>query len=386
MESIEIGRAAIDAIDQKLLELFLERMDWAQQIGEYKRQYHLNVTDMGREKEIIDRLLLSVDQPALQMAVAGLWDRLFSVSRDLQATDASISRPDLLRLQELFRLEDLPAVVIEPTVSFPGTTGSYSDEALSRYFPAAVKVEAPTFAVAMQLLMQEAVQLVILPIENSSTGSIGATYDLLVSHDCYLVGEIILPIHHCLLAPEGADCNTIREVYSHQQGFSQCRDYLHNYPDWQKIPYFNTAIAARKVAESQNIQQAAIASSFAAFHYKLQILAENIEDQDQNQTRFAVVGRQLEVKPGSNRISLLFEIEHQAGSLYEILSIFAHFRLNLCKLESRPIGSGTFRYRFFADLEGDLRDIPTQQALFEAGRKCNFIKLLGAYSAAQSRS
>ena len=217
----------------------------------------------------------------------------------------------------------------------------------------------------------------VLPIENSSTGAIRQIYDLLTQYECYMVGETTVRVEHCLLAPKGATEDSITHVYSHEQGLFQCERYLNAHPSWKQVPQADTAGSAQMVARSGDITKAAICSARAAELYGLEILARAINHNTQNTTRFVVVSPRLELRPGADKISTLFVLPHEAGSLHEVLTVFNVHGLNLVKLESRPLPERSWEYMFFLEFTGAPDDPAVGDALHELAQTTGEFRVLG---------
>ena len=219
----------------------------------------------------------------------------------------------------------------------------------------------------------------VLPLENSSAGQVGDVYDLLTRYDNTIVGEYYLPVRHCLLGLQGADIDKIQTVYSHPQGLMQCGKFLNEHSSWQQISQANTAMAAQKVIKENNPKTAAIASETAAKLYGLEILEEGINDNKTNTTRFIIVSRKKCYRRDASKISIMFEIPHESGSLYTILSHMIYNDLNMTKIESRPIPEQPFEYRFFVDFEGNLADAAVENAILGIKEEAARLKILGNY-------
>lgn len=268
----------------------------------------------------------------------------------------------------------------EPRVAYAGTRGSYGEEASLAFFKNSGELfPFKTFEDVFTALNQGTVDYGVLPIENSSTGSIAAVYDLLSRYQYYIVGEEEIRVHHCLLAPKGATFETIEAVYSHPQGFSQSQEFLDNYPHWQCIPYYNTAIGAAHVAEQNDPGMAAIASRRAGEIYDLEVLAENINFSQTNVTRFVVISREIELFENPSRVSIAFRLPHRPGALYEIIGIFSVFSLNLCKIESRPLLKENWEYLFFIDFTGNISQNTLVNLLPIIQEKVEYFQFLGYY-------
>ncbi len=287
----------------------------------------------------------------------------------------------LMRYRESQRSTRQP--VADPIIAYAGTTGSYAEEAAISFFgEASHRLAHGSFSDVFKSLTGGGADYGVLPIENSSTGSIAAVYDLLSRFTCSITGEVELAIHHCLMALPGSRLSDIREVYSHEQGFSQSADFLSAHPDWKCIPWHNTAIAAEMVAASGNPHFAAIASERAARLHGLTLLAQSINAQSTNTTRFVVVSPVPEDRPRRNKISLVFNLPHQVGALYHLLGIFERNHLNLCKIESRPVPGVPWEYLFFLDFLGEVPAGPLDQILREVFASTRQFYFLGNYEAA----
>jgi chorismate mutase/prephenate dehydratase len=219
----------------------------------------------------------------------------------------------------------------------------------------------------------------VLPIENSSAGIVSENYDLLVEYDNYIVGEQIIPIEHALLGLPGASLSEVRTVYSHPQALMQCAGYLEEHRDWEKISLKNTAMAARKVKEDGDPAQAAIAGKTNADIYGLQVLDSAIQDNKNNSTRFIIVTGRKIYRKKAEKMSICFEIPHESGSLYRMLSHFIYNSLNMTNIQSRPIGGKNWEYRFFVDFEGTFEDTAVQNAMRGLKEETTYLKILGTY-------
>lgn len=271
-------------------------------------------------------------------------------------------------------------ITTEPRVAYGGTRGSYGEEASLAFFNNQCQLfPCKTFDEVFDALSQRKMDYGVLPIENSSTGSIAAVYDLLSRYQYYIVGEEEIHAHHCLLAPKGANFETIEEVYSHPQGFSQSLEFLNDYPHWKCIPYYNTAISAAYVAEKNDPKMAAIASRRAGEIYDLEILAENINFSQTNVTRFVIISRDVELFENPSRVSIAFHLPHRPGALYEIIGIFSVFSLNLCKIESRPLLKENWEYLFFIDFTGNISQNTLINLIPIIQEKVEYFQFLGYY-------
>lgn len=268
-------------------------------------------------------------------------------------------------------------------VGYQGVPGAYSHLALQQYF-AGQPVKAHNFMLfedVVAAVMDGTVRYGVLPIENSSTGGITEVYDLVRRYGAFIVGEKIVKVEHCLLGIPGATLDDIREVYSHPQGFSQCRAFFKEHPAMEQFNYYNTAKAAEMVANKKDIHKAAVAGAQAADQYGLAILARGINTNQSNYTRFIIISRQQELAPDADKITLIVSLKHQPGSLYRVLSHFARYQINMTNIESRPIPGRPWEYYFHMDITGHLTDEAVQKALADLPEDTTECKILGNYRA-----
>ncbi len=267
-------------------------------------------------------------------------------------------------------------------IAFQGTEGAYSEEALLRVFPEATPLGFPTFHQVFAAVEKGEAELGVVPVENTTAGSINQTYDLLLESDLHVIGEIIHRVEHCLLAPKGVGLKELKAVKSHPQALAQCDGFLARM-GLTPIPVFDTAGAAKALAENPEPGVGAIASRRAGELYGLEVLAEGIEDYPHNYTRFFIIGREEAPRgEGPYKTSIVFAVRHRPGGLLEALQVFAEAGVNLTKLESRPRRDKPFSYLFYLDLEGHVEDPGPAQALLTLLRRVAFLKVLGSYPAA----
>jgi len=270
--------------------------------------------------------------------------------------------------------------VTSPRVVYQGEPGAYSEEAAAGFFGEEVQARGlPWFGDVFSALAEGSADYAVLPIENSSTGSIRQVYDLLAQYDFSLVGEWQVKVEHCLAALPGVGMEEITVVCSHEQGLMQCDRFLDEHADWTRIPTLDTAGSARRVSDSGDRTMAAICSRRAARRYGLEILAAPINHNTENYTRFVIVSPVPELREDRDTISTVFVLPHQSGSLHEILTVFAVHGLNLQKLESRPIPDRGWEYRFFLECTGDLLAPGMDGVLRELSQLSADFRVLGNY-------
>ena len=265
-------------------------------------------------------------------------------------------------------------------IVFQGTNGAYSQAAMDAYFGKDINsFHVQTFRDAMEAIEEGTADFAVLPIENSSAGAVNEVYDLLVEFENYIVGEIVLPVDHVLAGVAGTTIGQIDRVYSHPQALMQCSKYLDDHREWNQLSVANTAVAAKKVLEDKNVSKAAICSAYAAELYGLEILQKDIANNDHNSTRFIIVTNQKIFLKDATKISVCFELPHESGSLYHILSHFIYNNLNMTKIESRPVEGRNWEYCFFVDFDGNMADGAVKNAIRGIREEARNLKILGNY-------
>lgn len=374
MDLLEL-RDKIDVIDKQMVELYEQRMDICKQVAQYKIETGKKVFDRVREEEKIRKVKSYTNDEFYSRAVEELFEQIMSVSRKLQyqllAEHGSIGRLPFMGVDSLH--EEKIRVV------FQGAEGAYSQAAMMQYFGNEIdSFHVDTFRDAMSAIEEGSADFAVLPIENSTAGIVSDIYDLLVEFENYIVGEQIIKIEHCLLGLPGTNIEDIKTVYSHPQSLMQSARFLNEY-NWQQISMQNNAFAAKKVVEDGDKTQAAVASAYAGEIYGLEVLKQGVNQSETNATRFIIVTNQKVFLKDAKKISICFEIPHESGSLYRLLSHFIYNNLNLCKIESRPIEGRNWEYRFFVDIEGNLADSAVKNALRGLRDEARNMKILGNY-------
>ncbi len=375
MTDLSKSRESIDRIDRKIVELFEERMKVAGDVAEYKRSTGKKVFDPEREAEKLEVLSTMASTGFNERAIRELFSQIMSISRKYQYSLLTEQGEKFEELRELPKTK-------ETRVCFFGAPGSYSEQAMEECFGTDVtSFPAATFKEVMEIVQSQKADFGVLPIENSTTGGITDSYDLLMEYDNYLVGEHIVKIEHALLGVPGADIENICKVYSHSQGLSQCKRFFDEHPKIRPAVSGSTSESARKVMEEGNVSLAAIASKRAAEIYGLDILAECLNTENVNSTRFIIISNKRHFLPTANKISICFELPHESGSLYKMLSHIMYNNLNMTKIESRPIPGRSFEYRFFVDFEGRITDAAVRNTLNGMKEEASRLKILGNIAA-----
>ena len=379
MKDLSEIRVEIDAVDRQIVALYEQRMKLAEEVAEYKINNGKPVLDVNREKEKLEALGSLAEGEFSRQAIVELYEQIMATSRKRQyqiMTEHGMTFDTGFTCHESFDYS-------KAKVCFQGVEGAYSQLALKKYFEDRVKevFNVDTWREAMEAINNGRADYAVLPIENSSAGSIAENYDLLMEYDAVIIGEEVLPVNHALLGVKGAQLSDITSVYSHPQAIMQCDSYLRkSHPDWNALAIHNTAAAAKKVKEDGKLSQAAIGSSLNAEIYDLDILEKCIQDNKGNATRFIIVAKDKKFLSSSEKLSLAVEIPNVEGSLYKMLSHFIFNGLDLCHIESRPIKGVNWKYRFFIDVIGNLNDDSVKNALSGIKAESSDLIILGNYS------
>lgn len=293
------------------------------------------------------------------------------------------SRGPLWKTRNILTIVQRSMAEGERLVAFQGEKGAYSEDACVKYFGADVRTRPyPDFHSVFAAVEKDEVAYAVVPVENSIEGSVTQVNDLLLDHDLTIVGEVIVPVKHCLMAVDGATVESVKEVLSHPQALGQCRKFLQNHPEWRTVASYDTAGSARGVAECGRKDLAAIASRRAAEVYGLRVLKEDIQSEDANFTRFFVLEKNPGPVEGANKTSIVFATKNIPGALHMCLGEFASRGVNLSKLESRPRKNKPWVYVFYADFEGSMEDPDRHAAVGGLLKAGAFVKVLGSYKKA----
>jgi chorismate mutase / prephenate dehydratase len=374
MVDLQESRRRIDEVDRKLVELFEHRMQLTMDVAEYKRNVGKPIYDPAREVEKLTVLMDLTKNEFNKKAVEDLFQQIMSMSRRLQYK--MLDNRESLGFAAVDHIE----AGKDTKVAFFGDRGSYTEQAMLEYFQSEVEgIPMGTFDEVMKAIKDGYAEFGVLPIENSSTGTLSDIFDLLSEYDNYIVGEHHVKIEHNLWGVPGAKLSDITQVYSHHQGLQQCSKFLKQHPDMKQIEGGSTAGSARRILEEGDFTKAAIASRRAGEYYGLQLLQESIHNEDHNTTRFIIISKQRIYDQGAKQTSICFELPHKSGALYHMLSHFIYNNINMTKIESRPIAGKAFQYRFFVDIEGGLDSPEVKNALHCIREEAIEMKILGCY-------
>ena len=372
-------RSKIDEIDAQLTKLFEARMDVAAEIGAWKRENHMPVLDAARERDKLNAIAAE-SREDMQTYTQMLYSMIFELSRSHQSD--LIRQKSSLREQAERAIEETPRLFpTSPIIACQGTEGAYSQIAGTRMFKSPKIMYFKSFDSVFSAIESGFCQYGILPIENSSAGSVKKVYDLMLRHKFYVVRSCRLKIDHNLLAAPGVKKEDIREIFSHQQAQDQCAGYLEQFgPDVKITRCENTAMAAEAVAKSARRDIAAIASYDCASLYGLKCLESDIQDRGNNYTRFICISKKLEIYPGANRTTVMMTLPHRPGSLCRALSRFYSLGINITKLESRPIPERDFQFMFYFDLETSVYSGEFGRMIDDLNNISEEFRYLGSYS------
>ena len=370
-------RQQLDAIDDQMLALFADRMRLVSQVAAYKQEHNIPILDSGRERQIMNRLTLRAGKD-LEHPVKLLYETIFNLSRASQARQLHGETPLSRTLEKANRAAG-KALPNRAMVACQGTEGAYSQLACQRMFEFADILYMNSFNDVFNAVEKGMCPYGVLPIENSTAGSVTQVYDLMEKHRFYIVRAVRQRIEHRLLALPGAALADIREVVSHEQALRQCSAFLAAHPRIKATPMANTAMAADAVAASGRKDLAAIASRDCEQLYGLEALSDSVSDTGNNYTRFICIAKDLAVYEGADKISLMLSAAHQPGSLYRLLTHIALNEVNLTKLESRPIPGKDFEFRFFFDIEASIREEKTRALIDQLKRDSDQFVFLGNY-------
>jgi len=371
-------RTQIDTIDDELVRLFGMRMEVAAKIADYKKENNLPILVPAREREKLQDVAQKAG-PEMANYTRVLYSMLFELSRSYQSKRNS-TLTDLYR-QITEAIENTPKLFPQaPMVACQGVEGAYSQIACEKIFKAPFIMYFKNFDAVFSAIETGLCQYGILPIENSTAGSVKKVYDLMIQHNFSIVRTFRMKVDHNLLANKGARLEDIREIYSHEQAINQCSEFLHTLTGVNIIPVANTAVASEMVASSGRMDVAALSSRACAELYNLTCLKPSVQDKGNNHTRFICITKNLEIYPGSDKTSIMMILPHKPGSLYKVLARMYTLGINVTKLESRPLPDREFEFMFYFDLETSIYSDEFVQLMCELDELCEEFKYLGSYS------
>ncbi len=374
-------RKEIDKIDKELVELFERRMNVAIKVAEYKIENNLPILNEAREAEVIEKNINRLNNKEYSKLTEKFFTNLMELSRSLQGNMFNSNEDNSRELiEENISNNENKRDLENIKIGYQGVKGSFSEEAMIKYFGENhTTTDYEEFEDVFLALKNNKIDYGILPIENSCTGAITTVYDLLAKYGLYIVGEECIKIDQNLIGIKGTKLEDIKEVYSHPQGFEQSREFLSNYNNLKLIPFHNTAISAKYISEINDKSKAAIASLRAAEIYGLDVIKNEINDKDNNHTKFIIIGRKLESSNECNKITVVFSLDDKSGTLYNLLRHFAENNINMIKIESRPSKNEPWQYLLYVDFEGNVENDDVKKAIKLIEGKSEYFKLLGNY-------
>lgn len=350
--SLEGIRKRIDQGDEQIVRLIAERIRQSKTIGKEKRKLGRLIQDTSREEEVIKNVRAIARQEKINgQDVEAIYRQIIHISKAVQGV----------------------------TIAFQGELGAYSEEAAAQFFGTNTSVKPfESLDAVFKAVEKGEVIYGVVPVENSLEGSIARSYDLMLNSSLKVCGETELRVEHCLIANTTATLDSIRRIYSHPQALGQCQAFL-KHLHAELIPTYDTAGSVKMIKEKKIIEGAAVASARAAEIYGMKILAREIEDNQNNFTRFFVLARRDSKPTGTDKTSIVFSVKHKPGALFSALKAFANSNVNLTKIESRPTRQRAWEYNFYLDFEGHREDLIVSQVLAKVDRYCLFLKVLGSY-------
>ena len=375
---LETLRTRINEIDDQISKLFVERMQISANIAGAKSEKDIPVLDKKRENQVLQRVMDTVGEE-FELYVKSLYQTMFEVSKSHQAGLLKKETPLSKEIQENIAETKLE-FPRKAVVACQGVEGSYAERACGKLFAMPNTMYFNSFESVFNAVEKGLCQYGVLPVENSSAGSVTEVYDLMMRHKFYIVKGIKLHINHALVAKKGAKVSDIKEIISHEQALQQCSEFLKTLPNVKITVFENTATAAKYVSESDRSDIAALSSPECAKLYGLDILKEDVQNNQNNYTRFICIAKNMEIYAGANKISLMLSVAHEPGSLHEMIGKVACQGLNLSKLESRPIPGKDFEFRFYFDIDGSVYSPYVLTLLKDMELSAEKLSFLGCYS------
>ena len=375
MDELDYLRKEINKIDKDLIELFKNRMEIVSKVADYKKRNSIEILDLEREKQILENHLKGQEGYEKRYLKEFL-ENIMYISRKSQKDIIGDKHSD----KQVYTGNNIDRKADDLKVGYQGVKCSYSYETCLKHFGKDVNtIGYKSFKDVFDALSKGEIDYGVLPVENSSSGSITDVFDLMRDYDFYVVDESILKIEHNLLAHNTFDISDIKEIYSHPQGFLQCSKFFEKYSEIKQMPYFDTAGSAEYISKEGLRHKACVAGKSAATIYGLNIIFDNINNSDNNYTRFLIIAKEMEIDDKADKISLALSTAHKAGSLYKVMTHFAKNNLNMLKIESRPILNKPWQYFFYIDIEGNVLKDEMKNILNDIKEDCFYYKFLGNY-------
>lgn len=378
MEDLSIIRERINEIDNQIVKLWKERMKTCLSVAQYKKEHNLPVLDSKREAELLNRIG-EMSGEELEVYSRVLYDTIMTVSKSYQ--HKYLSKDNALTEKIKNAVENTEKLFPQKAmVACQGVEGAYSGIACEKLFKYPTVSYFKTWYDVVNAVEKGLCKYGVLPIENSTAGSVNNVYDLMAEHNFYIVKSFRLKINHCLLGNKGATLDGIKEIYSHEQAINQCSEFLRQHSDIKVNICENTAVAAKMVMESGRTDVAAISSENCRDLYGMTLLKGDVQNKDNNYTRFICISKDLEIYPGADKTSFVLTLPHRPGSLYHTLADFYALGINVIKLESRPMQNKDFEFMFYFDMSVSVYDDAFYEILEQLSDECEYFNYLGSYS------
>ena len=362
-------RNNIDEIDEQILDLFMKRMELCRGVADYKKEHDLPVFQGGREQQVIDRIKSLTKDKELEAGTAALFTSIMDISKILQNRTLLSPTDDTMY--------DTPDFTGAVRIGCQGTSGANSETAARLIFGDKQPVFYKTFEDVFAAVQSGQLDYGVLPVHNSTAGSVSSTYDLMAKYSVYTVKEVCVEINHCIASKNAETIDEVTMVYSHPQAISQCCSYITAH-GLKTAEYGNTATAAAMVSESDE-KIAAICSVECAERLGLKILAANVADCELNRTRFICISRDMQISPDADTISVMLKIPDTEGSLYRLLTKFFVNGMNLQRIESRPLKDGSFNVMFYLDFDGRIYDAGVKALMNDLAENLEYFRFLGTF-------
>lgn len=376
-DKLILYREKIDEIDEKIKELLIERIKTVKNVAEYKLENNLEIFQSGRENNILNKISSS-DDKNISLSLLLIYKSIMNASRLYQNEmifKTKTKNQDFVCETNGFTTNNLK-------VGCQGREGAYSHHAAAEIFTEINDNKIffyENFRDVFIAIENEEIDCGVIPLENSNAGIVKDNYTLIQNYNFFISAEIIFPVRHCLLINKNADISDVKEIYSHEQSFDQCQNYLIKHKIFNRNIYSNNAAAAEFVSRSSNTSYAAIASSSCANLYGLKIAEENIQDNEHNNTRFLILSKKKSFDNNSSKVSIIVKLNNEPGSLYKLLSKFSYYGVNMTKIESQPLKNSNFEYLFFIDFEGNMNEKKIKFLLESIKNETEYLKFLGNY-------
>lgn len=373
------ARKKIDEIDQSLIALFEARMRTSAEVAAYKQEHGLPVFDAKRERAILTGISAKSDAD-FRSYTRALYSMIFELSKAYQSKLINQGTVLYRSIQEAIESTE-KVFPKEAKIACQGIEGAYSQAACEKLFDVPDIEYYSSFEKVFNAIDSGFCEYGVLPLENSTAGSVNQVYDLMIKHNFYIIRSVRVKINHHLMAAEQISLSELTEICSHEQALNQCAKFIKNLPGHIKItPVANTAIAAEIAAKSGRRDLGVLCSKACADLYGLHCLQSGVQDEGNNYTRFICISKKLAIYPGADKTSLMLVTPHKPGALYQVLARFYALGINLIKLESRPLPERDFEFMFYFDVDASVYSPEFAQLICELETLCDDFKYLGSYT------